>query len=197
MKKTLLLLSLIISTISATALQPQRGYRAMIDANMSLIPNIGFIAGEPGDSEVMLGGTTSHGYQFNNWLYVGGGAGFEYNPSWKSYHSSETRFIIPIFAEARADACWGRFTPFLSVRLGANVANHGGIYFSPIVGYRFNWGRRCAINFGLGLNLFGRRYTFPNYVLQPGGGLAPDGTTYSYTGSEAKFAIRLGFEFQL
>lgn len=189
MRKTLLLLlTIALLPLSSAALQPQRGYRGFIDANMSTVPNIGFIAGEPGDSEIYLGLSTSHGYQFNRWLYVGGGAGMEYNPSWKSYHPDDTRLFVPIFAEARADAKWGRFTPFLSMRLGANVADHGGIYFSPLVGYRFNWGRRSAINFGLGITLCGRRYTYEDFMTDQ---------TVSYHGTHVSAALRLGFEFQL
>lgn len=121
----------------------------------------------------------------------------EYNLSWKDYHRDETRLFVPIFAEARADAKWGRFTPFLSMRLGANVADHGGIYFSPVIGYRFNWGRRSAINLGIGLTLFGRRYSYPDYDMHPEGGLYPNGNTISYHGTQADMAIRIGFEFQL
>lgn len=201
MKKLIILLfATILTSVNASALQPQKGYRGFFDANMTVVPNIGFIAGNPGDSEVFLGFTTSHGYQFNRWLYVGGGVGLEHNLNWHDNHhnhATDTRMLIPIFAEARADAKWGRFTPFLSLRLGANAADHGGIYFSPTVGYRFNWGRRSAINLALGMTLFGRRITYPEYIFAPDGGLVPTGNSYSYTGHFAKVAVRIGFEFQL
>lgn len=55
MRKTLILIfTIALLPFSAAALQPQRGYRAFIDGNMSLVPNLGFLNEEPGDSEVFL-----------------------------------------------------------------------------------------------------------------------------------------------
>lgn len=186
------------STISAMALQPQRGYRAFVDWSNYLDLNLGFLGGDPGSSRVFTGFTTSHGYQFNDWLYVGGGAGMEYNLSWKKYgnNDGESRFIVPVFAEARLDARWNRFTPYFSAQLGANLSDHGGIYFSPMVGYRFNWGRKSAINFGLGATIFGRRYSYHEHINSPDGGIV-EGPEVHYQGTLVKFTARLGFEFQL
>ena len=198
MKRLLLIITLSLATICTYALQPQRGYRAFIDWNNYLNLNIGFIAGEPGDSKVFTGFTTSHGYQFNSWLYVGGGAGFQYNLDWKKYgnNDGDCRFIIPVFAEARLDTRWHRFTPYFSLQLGANLADHGGIYCSPTVGYRFNWGRKSAINFGLGASIYGRRHSYPGHIVLPGGGITERPETH-YQGTDVKFTARLGFEFQL
>ncbi len=201
MKRLSLLILIALTAASAAfARQPGRGYRAFIDWNNCLDLDIGFIGGDPGDSRVFTGFTTSHGYQLNGWLYVGGGAGMQINLDWKRYGSNDNqpRFIVPLFAESRIDARWGRFTPYFSVQLGANLADHGGIYFSPVVGYRFNWGRKTAVNFGIGLTLFGRRMPRYEHVPLPG-----DPDTYMpvvaghYQGHFAKFTARLGFEFQL
>ena len=99
-----------------------------------------------------------------------------YNLNWKKgmANNGDPRMVIPIFAEGRLDATWGKFTPYFSARLGANVAKHGGVYFSPTVGYRFNWDRKTAINLGAGVTLVGHdEYEWPS----------------------TKFTIRLGFEF--
>lgn len=202
MKKMLLLIIVAILPFAASALQPQRGYRGFVDWSNSAAFDMGFLSieNEPGDdTEIFTGISTSHGYQFNDWLYVGCGTGFEYNLDWKAYeneHNENARFIIPVFAEGRIDAKWGRFTPYFSARLGANVANHGGVYFSPMVGYRFNWGRRSAINLGLGMTLFGYRSGYPDLIMQPGGGLI-EGPTINYQAHVARFSLRLGFEFQI
>lgn len=184
-------------SISAFARQPERGYRGFVDWSNYLILNFGFLAGEPGDSKIFSGFTTSHGYQFNNWLYAGGGAGLECNLNWHEWghNDGEVRFVIPIFAEARLDAKCKRFTPFFSAQIGANLADHGGIYFSPTIGYRFNWGRKCAINFGLGATVYGMRCSYIDYVPDEGGGLV-EGPTVYYQGTAVKFTARLGFEFQ-
>lgn len=199
-KRYLLVLYFLLACASAQAIQPQRGYRGFIDWSGDIEPNVSFLLSdhEGGrDSELYMGLSTSHGYQFNNWLYVGGGAGFEYNFGWKSYYNSgEAHFFVPVFAETRLDAKWGRFTPFLAMRLGANVVEHGGIYFSPTVGYRFNWGRKSAINLSLGMTLFSRRSQYHDHVLHPDGGLV-EGPLVTYHPIHVKFAFRLGFEFQL
>ena len=195
MKRVLLCLVIALSALTASALQPQKGYRAFVDWNNFLDIDFGFLAGEPGDSKVFTGLTTSHGYQFNNWLYVGGGSGFMYNLGWKNYNRySDRRFVIPVFAEARLDAKWYRFTPYFSLQVGANVANHGGEYISPIIGYRFNWGKNCGINFGLGATVFGSQYEYHEHLMQPGGGI-DFGPLKTYRGTYVKFTARLGFEF--
>lgn len=197
MKRILFCLIIALSALTLSAVQPQRGYRAFVDWNNFLDLDFGFLAGEPGDSKVFTGLTTGHGYQFNDWLYVGGGTGFMYNLSWKSYnHHGDLRFVIPVFAEARLDAKWYRFTPYFSLQVGANVANHVGEYICPTVGYRFNWGRKCAINFGLGATILGSRHEYHEHILQPGGGIDL-GPLVHYHGTDVKFTARLGFEFQL
>lgn len=105
MRHFLIIITIAISSVAAWAV---RGYRGFVDSSNFLDINIGFIAGNPGDSHVCTGFTTSHGYQFNRWLYVGGGTGFIYNLNWKSpvlgYHNDKSRYVIPIFAEVRLDA---------------------------------------------------------------------------------------------
>ena len=169
-------LVVIVCPLTLLAKQPERGYRGFVDWDNLLSISFAFISGDGGESRVITGFTTSHGYQFNNWLFVGGGTGFLYNLNWKKgmVNYGDPRMVIPIFAEGRLDAKWGKFTPYFSVQLGGNIAKHGGVYFSPMVGYRFNWGRKTAINLGLGATLVGHNDSeWPS----------------------TKFTARLGFEF--
>lgn len=195
----LIILAAIMLPLCSWALQPQKGYRGFVDWSNTATLDMGFmfIGDEPGDNtEIFTGISTSHGYQFNPWLYVGGGAGLEYNLDWKAYETGKIKFIIPVFAEGRLDAKWGKFTPYFSARLGANLAEHAGVYFSPMVGYRFNWGRRSAINLGLGMSLFGYRQKYYEHVFLPEGGIV-FGDIAHYQATAVKFSLRLGFEFQL
>lgn len=203
MRKIIFLIVLfVVLPFYASALQPQRGYRGFVDWSNSAKIDMGFLSieNQSGDeTEIFTGISTSHGYQFNNWLYVGGGTGFEYNLDWKAFeneYDENARYIIPIFVECRLDAKWRRFTPYFSVRLGANVADNGGVYFSPTVGYRFNWGRRSAINLGLGLTLFGYRSSYTEHIMQPDGGIDL-GPTIHYQAHVVRFSLRLGYEFNL
>lgn len=200
MKRLFITLSILIASLSTWALQPERGYRGFIASDNFLGINIGFIAGEPGDSQVSTGIITSHGYQFNRWLYLGGGTGFIYNLDWKNpsyaYWNDKMQYVIPVFAEVRLDAKWGRFTPYLSSQIGANVAGRGGLYFSPMFGYRFNWGRRSAINFGLGMTMYGNTFTGFDHTCTPDGQHID--TKYTIrNGNAVEFTARIGFEFQL
>ena len=125
------ILVLTVCFFTSQARQPQKGYRGFADWDNMLSISFAFIAGDGGESRVITGFTTSHGYQFNNWLYVGGGTGFMYDLNWKKgmVNYGDPRMVIPIFAEGRLDAKWGKFTPYFSARLGGNVASHGGVYF--------------------------------------------------------------------
>lgn len=200
MKRFLIFIFIIISAAAAWAVQPVRGYRGFVDSSNFLDINIGFIAGSPGDSHVSTGFTTSHGYQFNRWLYIGGGTGFIYNLNWKNpiavSYNDKSRYVIPVFAEVRLDARWNRFTPYFSTHIGGNIAERGGLYFSPTVGYRLNWGRKSAINFGLGVTIYGNTCSYADHTCLPDGSHI-DIVKRHYNGNAVSFTARLGFEFQL
>lgn len=181
-----LFITLIVSTIlslDASARQPERGYRGFIDWSNDL------------RSEVWVkrsyyhytGFSTSHGYQINPLVFVGAGLQYE--------HCSLTggNFVTP-FLHGRTDFRFGRFTPFGEVRLGYNLTDGGGVYFSPNIGYRFNWGRKVGVNVGLGLTLLG--YSYDLYEIAP----TPEGYFTSYKvgssrGVDPYFSFRVGFDF--
>ena len=104
--------------------------------------------------------------------------------------------MIPVFAEVRFDARWNRFIPYFSAQIGANVAERGGMYFSPTVGYRFNWGRKSAINFGVGTTIYGNTCSYLEHTCLPDGGHIDVAKT-RHNGNVVSFTARLGFEFQL
>ncbi|MDE6395892.1 MAG: hypothetical protein K2K84_01315, partial [Muribaculaceae bacterium] len=100
------------------------------------------------ESVFFTGVTTSHGYQINPTFFVGAGIGMERCTKFDDW-------VAPVFAQGRADFLFGKFTPFADLRLGYQFGQGGGVYFSPTVGYRFNWGRKAGINLGLGMTLAG------------------------------------------
>ena len=122
MRHLLLLLSSLLLSLCASAREPQRGYRGFAD--LSLTPYIDIsLYGDPSDSYCYVGMTTSHGYQFNPHLFVGGGFAFEVD-------TKHSQLIMPVFAHVRGDFRIRRFTPFAEARLGANLADGPGIFFS-------------------------------------------------------------------
>lgn len=103
---------------------PTRGYRAFINFGL------GAGVGDYGDNKIEI--STVHGYQINPKWFVGLGVG-DY------YYVDNDLEVIPIFAEGRYEFKEGRFSPFVSMRLGAAIVLDGGgtnFYYSPSFGLR-------------------------------------------------------------
>ena len=192
MKKTTLLLLLLFSTLCAVARQPEKGYRGFVDCSMTLNLDISIYGGST-NSYVWLGGNTTHGYQFNPHLFVGGGIGFE--PVLSKGNGNRPKRILPVYGDIRTDLKFGKFTPFADMKLGMNFTRGAGLYFSPTIGYRFNWGRRTAINFAMGATFFGSRMDDYKEVWGPDGGISGFEVIGSHHGTEIRPTIRLGIEF--
>lgn len=185
-----LLAALILAAFCAGARQPEQGYRGFVESSNSvrrerygiIVPDFSYK-----ETEFRTGLSTSHGYQFNPWLFVG--AGVEYQRAIEQ----GTDYLAP-FAHVRTDQLFGRFSPFASLRLGYNLTNDGGIYFSPEIGYRFNWGRKVGLNVGAGLTLEGYKlYMFDAAI-------APDGYLTAYKAWTERrchvyFTFRVGIDF--
>lgn len=176
---------------SASAREPQRGYRGFVDWDNSITS---YLIDEGQRETVWYTGiSTSHGYQFNPHFFLGGGLML----------TKSTTFdmaTLPIFVQTRYDNTWGRFTPFGDLRIGFNCSDGGGLYFSPTVGYRFNWGRKANLNLGVGLTLKGS--TTENYrmvFIEDYLGTGNSALDIEYLGkshhTKAMFTIRLGIDF--
>ena len=124
---------------------------------------------------------TSHGYQFNPYLYTGAGIGFS------GIFLDGEGLYLPIFAECRVNILNpNRFrnTPFAGVQIGGSVLEDTqGIYFHLFLGYRFPFRRagRSAFTLSLGYQL-GNTY-YDDYY---------DDYTDDYF---HMFSLRFGFEF--
>ena len=103
-------------------------------------------------------------------------------------------WFIPAYAVGRIDLKFGKFTPFGDIKLGANLSNGGGIYFSPSIGYRFNWGYKVGLNIGVGLSLIG--YQARVYDMTDGNWSSFE-SHYIGTKHHANpyFSFRVGFDF--
>lgn len=192
-KTTLFVLALISICFMAEARQPQRGYRGFFEWTNSvrsekfgyfdLNDNLYFKR----EGMYYTGFTTSHGYQINPMFFVGAGFGME-------HCHKISNWVAPLFIQGRIDLKFGKFTPFGDIRVGANIAEGVGAYFSPSIGYRFNWGRKMGINIGLGLTLAG--YKAEHYEMT---WTDPDQFEIYYTGTKhhirSYFSFRAGIDF--
>lgn len=176
-----------ILALGVAARQPQRGYRGFIEWS-SDVRSERLWDGPDGRSSLFYSGfATSHGRQFNPLIFVGAGLNYE-------YYTKNYGHILAPFVQGRIDLLLNRFTPFGDIRLGYNLTNGGGVYFSPNVGYRFNWGRKVGINLGVGLTVLG--YTYDKYRID----VSPDEYLLMTCigkghGSQAFFTFKLGFDF--
>ncbi len=194
MKRILILVAVIIAmALLAAARQPQRGYRGFLEWSSSVrSEDFGAFDGLGNlymthESTFYTGFSTSHGYQIDPMFFIGAGLGME-------RCGKLDNWVAPLFVQGRIDLKLGRFTPFGDIRLGANLAEGVGVYFSPSIGYRFNRGRKVGINLAAGLTLAG--YKAEHYE---GTWEGPGSYEIYYTGTRHHvrpyFSFRLGFDF--
>lgn len=149
MKRIYMMMIMSMLALTGWGRQPERGYRGFVDGSMTFHIETSLYGSK---SHEWLGAQTSHGYQFNPHLFVGAGIGYE---ALLNNGSSRQKRIFPVFADVRSDWKFGKFTPFIDAKLGANFTKGTGLYFSPSIGYRFNWGTKMAVNLAVGASFFG------------------------------------------
>lgn len=150
------------------------GYRGFVD--------IGYALGVGDYGDGVFAVSTSHGYQFNPYIFVGAGIGVD-------YHLDYETVFLPIFADIRGYFIDGNITPFVGIKIGYSPVDGYGLYFNPSVGASFGISRKCALNVSIGYNL--QRAEIYNYYYSP--------YFYSYSSysNETVGAItfKVGFEF--
>lgn len=120
----------------------REGYRGMFDLGYSVSVDVAELN--------RLEFTTSHGYQFNPYLFlgVGGGVSFYYDAA------VETTVAFPIFINPRIDFNTGKVSPFIDLKGGYSFGKYvEGLYISPSIGARFALGYKSAVNFSMGYTL--------------------------------------------
>ncbi|MCD7714399.1 MAG: hypothetical protein LUI08_05700 [Prevotella sp.] len=93
-----------------------------------------------------VGADWVNGYRFSEFLRVGIGAGVRYYINNDNVRRKDVSWSFPIFADVRGNFISQQdrgSVPFWSVDLGGEF--HGGVYFSPTLGYRFGAPRGCFI----------------------------------------------------
>lgn len=152
-----------------------RGYRGFAD--------LGYTIGIGDYREGRVEFSTSHGYQFNSYFFVGGGLGLQ-------YFSDSDICVIPVFADLRANFTRGPVVPFGGVKIGyswaADDGNSGdlGFYMSPSIGVRFSVARNLAFNISAGYTVqLADAYYYNGY-----------GTYYS-TENFGGITLKAGIEF--
>ena len=132
--------------LAVSAQHIKKGYHGFVDAGYCAY--ISQLA--PSTVEV----TTSHGYQFNPYIFLGAGVGFDFTGycewgevSGRPYNKRESKVDIPVFFNFHSNFTKTRFSPFVDIKAGAYVNNEGGIYMNGAVGCRY------AIRDNMGISL--------------------------------------------
>lgn len=191
MKKVLLVFLCVVLALGSANAQNVSGncYRGFVDAGYTIgTGNYDF-----GRIEV----NTSHGFQINPYVYVGGGAGLHFMSSYETANMNipldirEAKVDVPIFANIRGNFSKGKFAPFVDLKGGTFVTNNGGLYVSGSVGLRVATNEKQALNFSVGFSIEKLEFmTFSRFI----------GTSLDYTRSPRKYqaegiSLRVGYEF--
>lgn len=89
--------------------------------------------------------STSHGYQFNNYFYLGGGVAAD-------FYTDADLIAVPIFVDFRANFINKKVTPFADIKTGYSVGDVEGLYVSTGIGVRFSLKGKKALNLKLEYN---------------------------------------------
>lgn len=191
MKKSFVLTALLSCVLSIHGQNVSRNcYRGYVDAGYS----IGVGDYEFGRFEV----NTSHGYQFNPYLFLGAGVGLHFMSSYETKDMDipldvrDSQVDIPVFANIRCNFSKKKVSPFVDVKGGTYVTNNGGLYVNASAGCRFAINEKQAVSFAVGYASEKLEFeTFDRFTSH---------TSMDYTRSPRKLGteaitLKVGFEF--
>lgn len=153
--KKYILISLILASccIAASARELTKGYRGFFEltGEMRLEPDSYYDEHSNNGIKIVhsnCGFSTSHGYQFNPHLFIGAGISFQVY-----IDKLPLAFHYPVFVQLRTDWTLGKVPLYADLRVGksiSNIAEYDIVFIIPTIGYRLDWERRVAMNFGIG-----------------------------------------------
>ena len=155
------------------------GYKGFVDVGGA------FGVGTYGDGLVSVSST--HGYQFNPYFFLGVGVGVNYHFNWSTV-------FIPVYADARGYFMNNDIAPFIGLKVGYSVFDGMGFYFNPSVGVRFIATSKLGLNLSIGFIMQRTDITFRQYYYNP---RTHDSYVNSYDERNTIGGVmfKLGFEF--
>lgn len=150
-----------------------RGYKGFVD--------FGYIADVSDNNAGKIEASTSHGYQFNNYIFLGAGMAVD-------YYTDADLVSIPIFANFRVNFINKKITPFVDLKTGCAVGDVEGAYVTLGMGARFSLKGKKAVNIGL-------EYHYQQYDYSESYG-SENYYHYSYYNYDLQgLGFKVGFEF--
>mgnify|MGYP001024681200 FL=1 len=146
-----------------------KGYKGFVD--------FGYIADLSDYDANKVEISTSHGYQFNNYFYLGGGVAAD-------FYTDADLIAVPIFVDFRANFINKKVTPFADIKTGYSVGDVEGLYVSTGIGVRFSLKGKKALNLKLEYNYQQYDYYYSGYYI-----------SYDDTADLEGLGFKVGFEF--
>lgn len=149
-----------------------KGYKGIVELGG------GVGVGQYGDEFASL--STSHGYQFNPYLFLGLGVGLD-------YHFDYETVYIPIFIDARFNfkPIDKKITPYVGMKVGYAFVDDYSAYLSPHIGVKFPISKKLNMSVSA---VYSMQRIDVNYY---------SGNSYLYTlsGSMGGVGLKVGIEF--
>lgn len=150
-----------------------KGYKGFVD--------LGYLADLSDNNAGKIEVSTAHGYQFNNYIFLGAGMAVD-------YFNDADLVSVPLFVNFRVNFINKKITPFADFKTGYSAGDVEGAYVSLGMGARFSAKGKKAINVRLEYNFqqydYSYSYSSGNY----------HGTYEDYLDLQG-FGFKVGFEF--
>ena len=191
MKKIILFLAVVLAAFTTYAQEQSKGYRGFAE--------VGYGIGVGDYDFGCFSIETSHGYQFNHYIFLGAGLGFQFSSKYETLgmeyalDKRDSKVDIPIFANLHFNFLKKKFSPFVDLKGGAFVNNGGGAYVNVSAGLRIATTARHAVNISVG-------YAFQQLEFETFGHFTNPGHNMNYTRDARRLdteavSIKIGYEF--
>lgn len=191
MKKIILILTVVFAAFTTYAQEQIKGYRGFAE--------IGYGIGVGDYDFGRFSIETSHGYQFNHYIFLGAGLGFQFSSKYETpgmeyaLDKRDSKVDIPIFANLHFNFLKKKISPFVDLKGGAFVNNGGGAYVNASAGFRIATTARQAVNISVG-------YAFQQLEFETFGHFTNPGHNMNYTRDPRRLdteavSIKIGYEF--
>ncbi|MBR6715361.1 MAG: hypothetical protein IKI83_02830 [Prevotella sp.] len=152
---------------------PERGYKGFIEGGYT----VGVGDYKSGRAELI----TTHGYQFNNYIFAGVGAGAK-------YYTDDELWAFPIYADVRANILNHSISPFVDLKIGYAAGDVDGFLLIPSIGCRYGFNNNTAITASIGYEIQKAKLYASYYY----GGRVYESSSRETIGG---LAFKIGFEF--
>lgn len=99
---------------------------------------------------------TTHGYQFNPYIFLGAGTGLHFMSKYETKNMDipldirESKVDIPVYANTHVNFTKGKIAPFVDGKAGTFVTNNGGIFLNISAGCRIASNEKQAVSIAIG-----------------------------------------------